>query len=136
MVRIVFALLVLASTGLAQSSSDKSFSVRHSKHENFSLSSAQMREAESLYRSACVVVEREFHSAGELHPHFTVIIGADRDEILLRKEIRMRAWNPTMFAQGVVVLAFDQVLTDDVIVQLATRAVRHSNAMVDVAGLK
>ena len=41
-----------------------------------------------------------------------------------------------MFAQGVVVLAFQQLLTRDAINQLSNRAVRYSNATVDVARLK
>jgi hypothetical protein len=50
----MFTLLILVSAAMAQLSSDESFSVRHSKHANFSLSRDQMREAESLYHSACV----------------------------------------------------------------------------------
>jgi hypothetical protein len=137
MFKIMFTLLVLASAGLAQSSPDGSFSVRHSKHAKFSLSPVQMREAESLYQSACAVVKRDFHGgAGELHPHFTVIIGADEDEVHGKAEIRMKKWNPAVFAQGVVVIAYYEALTADVVVQLANRAIRYSNATVDVAGLK
>jgi hypothetical protein len=142
--RITLILLVLASAALAQSSSDGSFSVRHSKKASFSLSPAQMREAENLYRSACAVVEHDFHSgAGQLHPHLTVVIGAARNEvhaenteIHVGNEIWMKKWEPTLFAQGVVVLAFGQMLTVDVIKQLGNRAVRYSNATVDVAELK
>jgi len=41
-----------------------------------------------------------------------------------------------MFAEGVVVVAFQQVLTTDVIKQLARRAVQYSDAMIDVSELK
>jgi len=137
MLRIMFTILVLVSTSLAQSSSDGSFSVDHSTHANFSLGPAQMREAESLYRSACAVVERDFHrGAGELHPHFTVVIGAENNEVKGDAEIRLKKWNPVVFAEGVVVLAFHQILTVDVIKQLSNRAIRYSNATVDVAGHK
>jgi hypothetical protein len=147
MLRVLFTLLVLASASLAQSSSDGSFSVRDSKHANFSLSPAQMHEAESVYRNVCAIVRHDFHSSvGELHPHFTVVIGADNNEVHGKMvqtdeaggsaEIWMKKWNPNVFAEGVVVLAFDQMLTTDVIKQLGMRAVRFSNATVDVAGLK
>ena len=137
MLKAVFTLLVLASAGLAQTSSDGSFSVQHSKHANLSLSPTQMREAESLYQSACAVVQRDFHSgAGELRPRFTVVLGADRDEVHGRAEILMKKWNPVVFAEGVVVIAFDQMLTADVIKRLGERAIRYSNATVDVADLK
>jgi hypothetical protein len=144
MLKVMFALLLLASAGVAQSSSDGSFSVHNSKHENSSLSAAQMHEAESLYQSACGAVQNDFHSAAELHPRFTVIIGAERNEVHSagmkvddsRVQIWMKKWNPTVFAQGVVVLAFQELLTRDLITQLGNRAVSYSNATVDVAGLK
>ena len=144
MLKLMFALLVMASVGLAQSSSDGSFSVRNSRHENSSLSAAQMREAESLYQSACEAVQSDFHSTEGLHPHFTVVIDADRNEVHSRGmkvdsggvQIWMKKWNPTVFAQGVVVLAFHELLTRDLITQLGKRAVRNSNATVDVAGFK
>jgi len=148
MLRVMFTLLVLVSAGLTQTSSDGSFSVRHSKDPNFSLSPAQMREAESLYQSARATVQHDFHTgAGELHPHFTVIIGTDINRVLEsaavvngvvngKNEIWLKKWDPVLFAEGVVVLAFRELLTDDVIKQLGDRAVRLSSATVDVAGLK
>ena len=144
MLKIVFTLLVLTSAGLAQSSSDGSFSVRHSKHGNFSLSAVQMREAESLYQNACAVVQHDFPGvARELHPHFAVVIGADRNEVhayhtatQVGDEIWMKKWDPVLFTEGAVVIAFNQLLTRDVIQQLSTRAVRYSGATLDVAGLK
>jgi hypothetical protein len=143
MLKVMLTLLILASIGLAQSSPDRSFSVHHSKQANFSLSAAQMRKAESLYKSACAVVLHDFHNnIGELHPRFTVLIGADRDEVqglMVQSnkvrgdaELWMKKWSPTVFAQGVVVLAFDELLTADVINQLGSRAVRYSDATVNV----
>jgi hypothetical protein len=143
MLKLLFSFLILAATGMAQSSSDGSFSVRHSKQTTFSLSKAQMHDAESLYQSACAEVQHEFHSSTELHPRFTVIIGEDRNEVHSGGmkvddglQIWMKKWNPTVFTQGVVVLAFQQLLTRNVITQLGDRAVRYSNASVDVAELK
>ena len=138
MLRVMFVFLVLPAVGLAQSSTDGSFSVRHSKDANFSLSPSQIHEAESIYRSACAVVQHDFHiGVGELHPHLMVVIGAERNEVHSRRtdvgEIWMKKWNPILFAQGVVVLAFDQVLTRDVITKLGDRAVRYSDATVDTS---
>lgn len=107
-----------------------------------------MHEAESLYQSACLVVRRDFPtSAGEFYPlHFTVVIGADRNEVHgnvvyskkahTEPEIWLKKWNPMVFAEGVVVLAFDQLLTEDRITELRNRAVRYSRAAVDVSNLK
>jgi hypothetical protein len=143
MLRVIFTLLLLASAGLAQSSSDGTFSVHHSKQANFSLSQPQMHEAESLYQSACAAVQHDFHSADQLHPHFIVVIGTDTNEVHsggMRVdgglEIWMKKWDSTVFAQGVVVLAFQQLLTRDAIKRLGRRAIRSSNATVDVADLE
>jgi hypothetical protein len=141
MLKGMFVLLVLSSVGLAQSSSDGSFSVRHLKNASYSLKPAQMREAESIYRSACAVVQREFHGgSSEFHPHIMVVIGTERNEVRARQtpvgEIWMKKWDPNLFAEGVVILAFDEMLTPDAIVQLSNRAFRQSNAAVGVAGLK
>ncbi len=143
MLKLMFTLLILASAGLAQSSSDGSFSVHHSKHANFSLSPAQMREAESLYQNACAAVQHEFHGGnGELHPHFTVILGKEANQVRTSPmksdtdEIWMTKWDPAVFAEGVVVLAFDKLLTDVMVTQLSKRAILYSNATLDVAGFK
>ena len=141
MLKTFFTLIVLVSAAWAQSSADGSFSVRHSKNANFSLNATQMRQAENLYSIVCTIVKQDFHNgAGELHPHFTVVIGAERNEVHSVRvktdggtEIWMKKWNPTVFAQGVVVVAFDEMLTRDVITQLGNRAIRYSNATVDVA---
>jgi len=138
MLKVVFTLLVFVSAGLAQSTPKASFSVHHAKHTNFSLSPAQMREAESLYQNACAVVQRDFHTE-QLHPQIEITIGTDRNEVhvrAVRAEIWMTKWDPVVFAQGVVVLAFDQLLTTDRVQQLSARAIRYSSATVDVAGFK
>jgi hypothetical protein len=72
---------------------------------------------------------------------FTVVIGAERDEVLARRttqddELWMKKWDPNVFAQGVVLLAVEQSLTPDVVRLLSRRAVRYSNATVDVSGLQ
>jgi hypothetical protein len=120
--------------------------VYHDTHAKFSLSPAQMREAEILYQSGCAVVEHEFRSGSQLHPHFTVIIGKESNEVHgvvvngsksnPAAEIWLKKWDPIMFTQGVVVLALDEMLTTDVVAQLSKRAIHFSNAKVDVAGLK
>jgi len=147
MLKIVCSLFVLVTVGLAQSSPDGSFSVHHYKDTNFSLNPAQMRDAESLYQRVCSIVEHDFRDGtGKLHPQFTVLVGAERNEVLgntvhgktgqNHDEIRLKKWDPVLFAQGVVVLAFDQLLTEDLIRHLTARAVHQTNATVDVARLK
>ncbi len=141
MLKTVFVLLALSLVGVAQTSSDGSFSVRHSDKANFSFNAAQMREAESIYHSACAIVQNDLQrSAGELHPRFTVTIGTKRNEVHAMRpegdEIWMARWDPMVFAEGVVVLAASQSLTRDMIKQMGVRAVRYRNATVDVSGFK
>jgi hypothetical protein len=136
MLKAIVTVTLLVASGLGQSSSGNFFVVRHIKKSDFSLSPTQMREAEKLYVSTCAVVQRDFPGSGELRPRFTVLIGTDRDEVHGLTEIRLRQWNPGLFAQGVVILAFDQVLTSDVIRQMAKRGMQYANAVVDVHDLK
>ena len=142
MSKMLFMLLAFSIPALAQTSSDGSFSVRHFKKANFSLNREQMHTAESIYRNACAVVRRDFLSgADEVHIHFTVVIGAARNEVLSRRatqddEIWLKKWDPNLFAQGVVLLAVDQRLTPEVIALLGQRAIRYSNATVDVSGFR
>ena len=136
MVKTLFALLFFASTCIGQSSSDGSFVIRHAKDPNFSLTAAQMRQAEKLYRAACGVVQDEFHGSRDQQLRFTVIVGADNDSVHGASEIWLKKWNPAVFAEGTVVLALHQLLTPDLIRQLGKRVVKYSDATVDVADLK
>ena len=142
MLKTLCILLVLSSAGLSQTSSDGSFTVRHAKKANFSLSKDEMLTAETIFHNACAVVQRDFLSgAGELHMHFAVVIGTERNEVLSRRstqgdEIWMKKWDPNLFAQGVVLLSVDQSLTPDLVAQLGKRAIRYSNAAVGVSGLR
>jgi hypothetical protein len=133
MLRILLALLILTSAVLAQSSSDGSFSVRDITHANPVLNPAQLREAESIYQNACAVVEHDFHSSNLKHPHVDVIVGADRDLVHGRTEMWMTKWDRDKFAQGIVLLL---LLNTNVIEQLSSRAVRYSNATVNVSTMK
>jgi len=54
-----FVLLALSLVGVARTSSDGSFSVRYSNEATFPFGAAQMRDAESIYHSACAIVQRD-----------------------------------------------------------------------------
>jgi hypothetical protein len=136
MLKAVVAAIFMVATCVGQSSSSGLFVVRHIKKSDFSLTPAQMREAEKLYVSICAVVRREFPGSGELRPRFTVVVGTERNEVHRQTEIWLKKWNPALFAEGVAVLAFDQVLTSELVRKLAKRGIEQSNAMVDVADLK
>jgi len=63
-------------------------------------------------------------------------LGTEQNEVHGRTEIWLKQWSQTMFTEGVVVLAFDQVLTGDAIKQLGKQAVERVTAIVDVAELR
>jgi hypothetical protein len=133
MLKALCTVLVLTSAALAQSSSDGSFAVHHIAHANFVLTPAQLREAESIYQNACAVVQHDFHSSDLKHPHVDVIVGTDRDLVHGRSEIWMTKWDRDKFAQGIVLLL---LLNTDVIEQLSNRAVRYSDATINVSTMK
>jgi hypothetical protein len=62
-----------------------------------------------------------------VHPHFTVVIGTKADEVhshrLELAEIWMTKWDPVVFTQGAVIIAFDQMLTRDLISQMGKTGV-------------
>ena len=135
MFKVLTTLLLCACMSFAQSSSDGMFVVQNLKTSTPLLTAAQMRQAEKLYHSACTIVERDFH-ATDLRPRFTVIIGTDHDEVHGRTEIWLKRWNPAVFTEGVVVLAFNQVLTPDAIKHMGEKAVLYTNATIDVADFR
>ena len=134
--KILPALIFYAAVSFAQSSSDGTFVVQNLKKSGSLLTAAQIRQAEKLYQSACAVVKRDFHGTTDLRPRFTVIIGTDHNEVHGTSEIWLKQWNPALFTEGVVVLAFEQVLTPDGIKQMGEEAVRYTDATINVADLR
>lgn len=90
-------------------------------------------EAQKIYRSACSVVQREFGATHAVAPPVTLLLGADRNEVGFdRREIRLTKWNPYLLAQGVVMLAFEELMSSDEKISLAKRAVTWADATVEV----
>ena len=68
-------------------------------------------EVKKIYVSACAVVRQEFHDGTSTDPPVTLVRGSDKDEILFNeREIRLSKENPYLFAQGVVMLAIQDLL--------------------------
>lgn len=90
-------------------------------------------EAQKIYRSACSVVQREFGASHAVAPPVTLLLGADRNEVGFdQREIRLTKWNPYLLAQGVVMLAFEDLMSSDEKISLAKRAVTWADATVEV----
>ncbi len=130
--KLASALLILPTTCLAQAGLTV-----HSKGKN----KWPAAEAEKIYMSACSLVQREFGSGRAVMPAITLILGADKGIVLFdRKEIGLTHWDPYLFAQGVVMLAFDDLMPLQPMPlpqrnTIANRAVSWAYSTVDVKQL-
>jgi len=94
-------------------------------------------EAQKIYLSACAVVQREFGRTLPLAPQVTLVLGADKNEVWFTgREIRLTKWNRHAFAQGVVWLAFEDLMTSQQRLAIAARAVNWADSTVEVEQLK
>lgn len=93
-------------------------------------------EVEKIYSSACLVVQREFDLGHPLHPQVRLVLGADRNEIwFVGGEIRLTKWDPYAFAQGVVWLAFQDLMPLQQRLTIAKRAVSWADSTVEIERL-
>ena len=94
-------------------------------------------EAQNIYLAACQLVEREFSRSEPVRPHLTLFLGADKDSVYYpKREIRLRKWNKFKFAQGVVLLALDDLMPEDKTLSLSKLAVLEVDSTVDARLLK
>ena len=92
----------------------------------------QSAEATKVYLSSCAVVQREFGIGHELRPGVTLVVGAEKDILEFnRREIRLTKWDPYLFAQGVVMLAFEDLLPKKELLTVAKRAVNWAGSTID-----
>jgi hypothetical protein len=90
-------------------------------------------EAEKIYFSACSAVQREFGSNRAVRPQVTVVLGAEKDAVLFdEREIRLTKWDRHLFAQGVVMFAFEDLMPVEQRLTLAKRAVNWADATVEI----
>jgi hypothetical protein len=90
-------------------------------------------EAEKIYLSACSAVQREFGSNRAVRPQVTVVLGAEKDAVLFdEREIRLTKWDRHLFAQGVVMFAFEDLMPVEQRLILAKRAVNWADATVEI----
>ena len=94
-------------------------------------------EVQTIYLSACRVVEKEFSRSEPVRPRLTLLLGADRNSLYYpKREIRLRKWDKYKFAQGVVILALDDLMPEDKKLSLSKLAVLEADSTVDVRLLK
>jgi hypothetical protein len=124
----VIAVFVMAGMSTAQDNLIIRFDRKHKP---------PIAEAERVYRSACTAVQREFESSRSLRPRITLVLGAEKDVLDFdRAEIRLAKWDPYLFSQGVVVLAFEELMPKRERLLVARRAVNWANSTIDVASIE
>jgi hypothetical protein len=89
-------------------------------------------EAQKIYVSACSAVQREFGAGRSVVPQITLVLGAEKDEVEVgEREIRLTKWDRYLFAQGVVMVAFQDLILDRR-TAIAKRALIWADATVEM----
>lgn len=98
---LIVALLFIATTGFAQDGLTVSANAN-----------PQVREiARRIYVAACITAEREFGATRPVKPRVILVLGAETDSMNWEQgEVRLRKWDPYLFAQGVIALAYRQLM--------------------------
>ena len=94
-------------------------------------------EAQKIYLSACSAVQQEFGRTLPLAPKVTLVLGAEKNEVwFVGGEVRLTKWNRDAFAQGVVWLAFFDLMPPQQRLSITRRAVNWADSTVEVEELK
>jgi hypothetical protein len=94
-------------------------------------------EAQKIFLSACSVVQREFGGNRSVAPRVTLVLGADKNEVWFQgREIRLTKWDRYAFADGVIWLAFEDLMPSQQRLTVAKRIVNWVDATVDIEQLR
>ena len=94
-------------------------------------------KAQTIYLSACRVVEQEYSRIEPLRPRLTLLLGAAEDRVYYpNREIQLKKWDEYKFAQGVVILAVNDIFPEDKKHSLSNLALLEAESTVDVSELK
>ncbi len=90
-------------------------------------------EVNKVYLSACTAVQREFGNSIVLRPTIALVLGAEKDAVDFdKKTILLKRWDRSIFAEGVVILAFEDLLSPQRRIRITNRAVNLAQATVNV----
>jgi hypothetical protein len=102
-------------------------------------------QADKVYDSTLAVLKRE-NVGRDIRPRFTLVLGSDKDEMLLGEpedarsprfiEIHLKKWDEYKFSQGVIKAYCFELVGRQEVLLLARRATAWSDASVDVKDLK
>jgi hypothetical protein len=92
-------------------------------------------DVEGIYRAACAVIQKEYGGSHSVEYSMKLMVGSDENQVdFIKKEIRLTKWNRDLFAQGVVILASDELMIDRR-AELTHETLSWANATVDVTQL-
>jgi len=90
-------------------------------------------EVNKVYLSACTAVQREFDNSIVLRPTIALVLGADKNAVNFdKKTILLKHWDRSLFAEGVVILAFEDLLTPQRRMEMTNRAVNLAQATINI----
>jgi hypothetical protein len=94
-------------------------------------------DVDKIYLAACSTVQREFGSSNSpVRPRVKLVLGADKNRVDLdNRAVLLVGWDPGLFAQGVVLLAFEDLMPVERRLTIARRAMMWADATVAVAQL-
>lgn len=91
-------------------------------------------EVDKIYLSACTAVQREFGGDRTVRPRVALVLGSAKNGVNFDPaEILLIKWDRDLFAQGVVILAFEDLMTAERRVRIAKRALNWTDATVEMA---
>ena len=90
-------------------------------------------EVNKVYLSACTAVQREFGDISVLRPPVALVLGADTNAVDFdKKTILLKRWDHSLFAEGVVILAFEGLVTPQRRMMMTNRAMSLAQATVNI----
>jgi len=108
------------------------FEVQNAKQQKW-----PQEEADQIYLVATRTVQREFRLSSPVRPRFTLILGANENAADLAKdELKLAHWDKAFFAEGVVLMTLDQMVTPEAKKALARHALSEAEASVSIAKLR
>lgn len=118
-----FLILFLAEICLSQTP----FQVSNPKHQEWPQSEALL-----IYDCEARNLAEQFNLPRVPRAVFTVVLGAEENSVDMNtKELRLKKWDKYLYAEGVLRLTFDQILSSESKMRLARRAVAESEATVN-----
>ena len=89
-------------------------------------------EVDRIYLSACSAVQKEFSANRTVGPRVRLVLGAGRNGVDFEKrEVQLVRWDRDLFAQGVVELAFWDLMTPERRMAIAKRALSGPEAQTE-----